>query len=126
MSVKELQEVLRPNEDKLCEQSIDVVQGSCSDAIHALKLFLPDDFLFVKLERRLHSTAAAPHFRWTHTPPNPAAVLLRGRDLDWFKFCFFLLRQNDLQNAVFVFGGHLVPVDCCGQCERLLADVCLS
>src|SRR5262249_40915173 len=54
------------------------------------------------------------YFRWSHMPPIPLHFVLCGRDLDWFRFCFFFLWQNDFQDTIFVLGRDLVAVDYCG------------
>ena len=40
------------------------------------------------------------------------AYSLGGRNLNGLRFSLFLLRQYDLQHAVFVLGGDLISVNC--------------
>src|ERR1051326_7950548 len=62
--------------------------------------------------------AAAILFPVASFSSNPAATVLCCRDFDRFSFGFFLLRQNDPENAVLVLGGDLIPVDCRRHSER--------
>src|SRR5262249_46660288 len=59
------------------------------------------------------------HFcsRWSHVPPIGPPFPSCGRNLDGFWFYFFLLRQNNLQNTIFVFGTDLFGINHIGQRE---------
>ena len=48
--------------------------------------------------------------------------MLRGRDLDRFRFRLLLLRQNDLEYPVFVFRGNFISIHSCGQRERAVTE----
>src|SRR2546427_2737092 len=56
-------------------------------------------------------------FGWIHMPPIDGPQPRCGCDLDRLRFCFFFLRQNDLQTAVPVLAADLVSIDCSRQCE---------
>src|SRR5262245_45480047 len=54
--------------------------------------------------------AAATTFSVESYTSNPAPLLLCSRDLDWFRFYFFFLGQNDFQDAIFVLRADSVAV----------------